>query len=100
MVDWRMVTGNGLWILGLSMLLALYSFASWLASVSHRSRREVSADPWIRVSSAIALGAVLAGWIWTQADRWPERVIGVALIGMCAWKVAAHIRTHRRADRH
>jgi hypothetical protein len=99
MVDWRAVGGNGLWILGLSILLAVYSYANWRAIVSRRTRREVFTDSWLRLLCNSALGATMIGWASSQSDRWWERVICLALAALCGWRVATLVQSRGRAAR-
>jgi hypothetical protein len=98
MVDWRAVTGNALWIAGLSMLLAACSYANWLALVSRRPRLAVFSDLWFRLTFRIALSLTLIGWVSTQARTWWERAACVVLAGACGWDVPGLIRSRRRID--
>jgi hypothetical protein len=78
LIDWPSLVRNALWILGLSIVLAAWSYASWLAA---RLRvRAWRAIEWpilvVPVSGGLMLFA--ASMAWGAARIW-ERVLWIAL---------------------
>ncbi len=70
MIDWWGVAGNGLWILGLSLLLATFSYRSWARSEATRVPPPAEAG----ASAFYNLGLVLfALGMLATSDAWWER---------------------------
>jgi hypothetical protein len=84
-MDWRAITGNSLWILGLSVLMAACSYSNWRAAALHRSRREVFTAPLFRAFSSLGLVLILVGWGIARADRWWEMAICITMALRFAW---------------
>jgi hypothetical protein len=97
MMDWRGVAGNGLWILGLSILLGAFSYYNWLAAVSRRSRRDVFTDSPFRVFSSLAVMLILIGWALGQADHLWERAFYFVVAAFCGWDIVRLVQS--RGDR-
>lgn len=94
-MDWRGVAGNGLWILGLSVLLAACSYSNWRAAALHRSRREVFPAPSFRALSSLGLVLILVGWGIAQADRWWEMAFCIAMALRFAWVLGRLVQLRR-----
>ncbi len=93
MIDIWGVFSNSLWILGLAVLLAVWSYASYQAGRSKRKvRRKLN-----ELGYALALDAgmllFLAGMVTTE-DRWWARVLWIvlslAVIAEGAWRIIQH----------
>lgn len=54
MIDWFGVAANTLWILGLALGLATFSYASWQASIYHEKTLERIKRPQILLSFNVA----------------------------------------------
>ena len=86
MIDIWGILANGLWILGLAVLLAALSWAHWAASTGRVRFRAVLCWPWLR--RVVSLGLVLfcLGLMMTGRTWW-ERALWVALT--VAWMAQA-----------
>lgn len=89
MIDVWGVVANGVWIVGLAVLLAALSWASWVASVEGGRFRTVLGRPGIQ--RALGLGLVLfcAGLAATGRTWWERALWGglSALFAAQAWLV-------------
>ncbi|MFN2108162.1 MAG: hypothetical protein ACK2UI_00750 [Anaerolineae bacterium] len=93
MIDVWGVFSNSLWILGLAVLLAVWSYASYEASRRKQKVRHVMHE----LGYALALNAgmvlFLAGMATTE-DRWWARVlwivIGLGVIAESVWLIIQH----------
>jgi hypothetical protein len=88
MIDLWFVASNSLWILGLSILLAVLSWASWAASLSEDARgmpafRAALARPGAQRAAWLGAALFCAGMAATGRGWW-ERVLwgALALIGL------------------
>ncbi len=81
MIDWWLVFTSALWILGLAIVLAAFSYYDWLARETGRRRREVfwqSAWPaWLDAGLILVCAGLGLG-----AHPWWERLLWLAL---AAW---------------
>ena len=85
MIDWYMVAANGLWIAGLSVVVAAFSYHDWIARETRRRRRDLFKErswqlPW---ASGMCLTSV--GWGLSQASRRWETFLWLVLGGWFAW---------------
>lgn len=85
MIDWYMVAANGLWIAGLSVVVAAFSYHDWIARETSRRRRNLFKQrswqlPW---TSGMCLTCV--GWGLSQGARWWETWLWLVLGGWFAW---------------
>ena len=90
MIDWYLVFTSSLWIFGLSIVLAAFSYHHWLAGETRRRLREQFREPsWIMSFSA---GMVLVGLGFGLAEsaQWWERTIWLALAASFAWDGAVN----------
>lgn len=89
MTDWMNVALNALWIAGLAILLAAFSYHRWVAAESSSSLRSVlSRRSWKLPRSCGALLTCL-GVGYGLADRWWERTLWTGLALACAFQLAA-----------
>ena len=87
MIDWWMVAANGLWILGLSVLLAAFSYHDWLAGRTGRRRRDLFKECSFRFPWTTGMLLVCAGWGLGQAARWWEKSLWFVLAGWFGWEM-------------
>ena len=85
MIDWWMVTTNSLWILGLSILLAAFSYLDWLAGETGRPRLALSKGPSFHLAWMTGLFLTCAGWGLAQATRWWEKAVWLLLALWFGW---------------
>jgi len=95
LIDWPSVFRNALWILGLSIVLAAWSYVSWLAA--QRRVRTWRALGWpvftVPASTGLAIFAVSLAWGATRA--W-ERVLWIILAVAFLAQAAQSWREARR----
>ena len=81
-IDIFRVVANGLWILGLSVILAMGSWSHWVASREGARFREVSKRP--RMQHALSMGMILlCAGLAATAQSWWE--CGLWLLLAAAW---------------
>ena len=98
MIDWVNVALNALWILGLSMILAAFSYHHWLASETSRRLRDVLAQPSWKLPFTAGMVLTCVGFGYGLAERWWERTIWTALAVTCAVQLAKATRSGRHED--
>lgn len=95
LIDWPAVFRNALWILGLSIVLAAWSYVSWLAA--RRRVRAWRAVDWpvfiVPLSGGLMLFAVSMAW---GATRVWERLLWIALALAFLVQMAQSWRETRR----
>lgn len=94
MIPWAAVLSNGLWILGLAILLADLSYHYWLAHEEGHRMREQLGRPAFLSFAWLGLALVAAGLAGTSDRAW-ELIIWALLSLFC---IAQLVRL-RRADR-
>ncbi len=88
MIDWLNLGANALWIIGLALGLAVFSYASWQASVNKEKLREAINQPGVQVGLHAAgilfcLGlAASSGALWEKA-AW--LVLGLLFLIQMIW---------------
>lgn len=93
-IDWPGVARNALWILGLSIALAAWSYTRWWAGERQLKMRQLFDWPRFQVpfSAGLTLFCISLAW---SATRWWERglwfLLGVAFIWqvIAGWRLAA-----------
>ncbi len=96
MIDWGYVVTNSLWILGLSMILAAFSYHDWLARESKQSRRDLLQRPsWRLPFSTGMLLFCLGLGLGREATWWEQSLWGVLAISF-AWQGGSAFRARRR----
>lgn len=78
MIDWYGLFANSLWILGLSIALATFSYASWQASVLNERTINLLKTPGSLTSFSIA-GTLFCAGLATTSDAVIETVIWTIL---------------------
>jgi hypothetical protein len=91
--DWPGLIGGALWILGLSIALAAWSYASWWAASRGRPLREALGLALFIIPFFAGLALFCAGLAW-GADRLWLRALWIAAGLGCLWEMA---RTGRSA---
>ncbi len=86
MIDLSVLLGNSLWVLGLTVLLATFSWASWVAQREGARFREVCARSPGRRWTCVGLALFCAGAAATGRSWW-EQVLWTLLAA--AWAVGA-----------
>lgn len=89
MIDWGWVAANGVWLVGLALLLAAFSFHSYTGTLE----RLVWRTAWARFSSSdwSRLGALpFCAGMGLTAGSWPERALWtlLCLYILCEWVYA------------
>ena len=77
MINWQSVIFNSLWILGLAVLLAAFSYHYWVAAVSERPLREQLRKPGFLRFMWAALLLVCIGLAGTSQQLWEIVIWGV-----------------------
>lgn len=96
MIEIWSVAANGLWILGLAIILAGLSWAHWIAREEQRRFRSVLSRPGIQRTIDLGLLLFCAGLAATSRALW-ERVLW-GLLGL-AWIVQAWLAGRRGAKK-
>lgn len=89
MIDWWSIGTNSLWILGLSILLAVFSYLDWLARETRRPRRSLFNERSLRLPWTAGMFLACVGWGLSQAERWWEQGLWLML---AAWFVGETVR--------
>lgn len=78
LIDWPGVARNALWIVGLSIVLAAWSYVTWDAG--QRRARLRHAINWPLLQAPVAVGLLLftASMAWSARALW-ERIVWVVL---------------------
>ena len=85
MIDWYLVFTSSLWIFGLSIVLAAFSYHHWLAGETHRRLREqLKQASWLAPLCA-GMTLVGLGFGLSERARWWERIIWFVLAAWFAW---------------
>lgn len=93
-IDWPKVATNALWILGLSIVLAAFSYHDWLAAETGRTWRELFKRRSWRLPATGGFALTCAGWALAQAAYWWTKAGWAALAVWFAWKFVGAAR-HR-----
>ena len=76
---WGIVVTNGLWIAGLSVVLAGFSYHDWLARASQRSHRDLFRLPAWQLPWRFGMCLACVGWGLSQTSRPWETFLWVLL---------------------
>lgn len=94
LIDWLGLARNALWILGLSIVLAAWSYAVWWAPVSHHGLRRALARAAFQAPFNIGLLLFSVSLAWGSTRLW-ERLAWIALSVAFAWQVFLAVRSNR-----
>ena len=86
MVDWTGLLTNGLWILGLAVILAAFSHAYWSAHQARVRLRDELSQATFQVLFWSGLTFVCVG-VALSGGRWWERVLWGGLAAMAAVQI-------------
>ena len=89
MIEWWVVVTGATWILGVSTLLAAFSYHDWVAGETARQRRDGFAERSWRLFCALGMLLLCSGWGLSLAARWWERTLWFALAASFAWRLLA-----------
>lgn len=92
MIDWWIVATNSLWILGLSILLAAFSYHDWLAKELAKPRRDLFKERSWRLPFTGGMVLTCAGWGLSQAVVWWDRTLWAILAAWFAWDFVREVR--------
>lgn len=70
-----MVATNGLWVLGLSIVLSVFSYHDWLARTTGRRFRQMMVLPSWRQSFSTGMFLTCLGWGLAQANHVWEKLL-------------------------
>jgi len=70
MIDWFNLAANALWIIALAIILAVFSYASWQASLHHEKIRVQLARPGYQVYIDLAAVLFCLGMAGTSRRAW------------------------------
>ena len=87
MIDWAMAAANGLWIAGLSMVVAAFSYHDWVARAMGRRRRELFEQRTWQLPWSAGMCLTCAGWGLSQASHGWDRALWFVLGGWFAWRL-------------
>lgn len=100
LIDWAGLARTALWVLGLSIVLAALSYASWRASSRGERLRAALARPQFQTAFAAGCALVSAGLAWSAIRTW-ERVAWLALLLAFLWQLISAARaTAHASDSH
>ena len=97
MINWFGVFANSLWIFGLALALATFSFVSWQASVYHEKTRQRLKQPGVLLSFSAAAVLFCAGLAATSEKTW-EIVLWSALGVMFIIQIIIFVRQYRNKE--
>ncbi len=79
MIDWVGVALNAVWIAGLAIVLAAFSYHDWLARETDRRLRDVLALPSWKLTFFGGMLLACVGFAYGLSDRWWQKVIWMIL---------------------
>ncbi len=77
-MDWFGITANGLWILGLALLLSLLGFASWERSTNGGTLGSIFMSPPLNTTWNVAVAIFCLGMAATSSALW-SRILWLIL---------------------
>ncbi len=95
MIDWLNLFANSLWILGLALALATFSFASWQASLNHEKLR-VQFDRANIMNAFNLAGIFFCAGLAATSRRWWEIAIWIVLSVAFAVQIVMSVVKDRR----
>ena len=95
MIDWVNVALNALWILGLSIILAAFSYHQWLAGETASRLRELWLQPSWQIPFSAGMLLTSIGLGYGVAERWWEKVIWTSVAVFYASDLVRIVRRGR-----
>jgi len=101
MIDWTGVFRNALWIFGLAVALAAFSYTDWQRArqTPRLSLRQALGQPGFQAAFSLGLGLFCAG-LALSSQRWWETAAWAMLSLLFAWQMLASLRAQRAARQH
>ena len=94
LIDWPFVARNALWIFGLSVAFAAWSYTSWWASTRRVRLRRALDTPRFQLPFSAGLTLFSASLAW-GATRWWERGLWILLGLAFLWQTIVYWRMSR-----
>lgn len=85
MIDWLQVLFNLFWLLGLALILAAFSYSSWLAHTRGVRARQLLGSPIFQLPFSIGLSLVSLGLVFLGRG-WLERGLWAVLAVLFTWQ--------------
>lgn len=79
MIDWYSVAVNALWILGLSIILAAFSYHDWLRRETGRRWKDIFSRHWWRLPFSLGMLLFCLGLGLGRGVAWWERTLWAVL---------------------
>ena len=98
MIDWWTVAANGLWILGLTLALAAFSYHHWFAGETGRRRRDLFRASSFQLPWTSGLFLASTGWALAQAPQWWEKTLWLVLAAWCGRRMLSSLVATWRRD--
>jgi hypothetical protein len=95
LIDWPYVVCNALWILGLSVALAAWSYLSWWAWARGQRLRQALSLPLFVVPLSAGMLMFSVGMSWGAAHG-GERALWAGLALWFAWEIVSSVRRAHR----
>lgn len=92
MIDWYSVAANALWIAGLSVVAAAFSYHDWIARETNRKRRDLFKQRSWQLFWTSGMSLTCVGWALSQTSRWWGTLMWLAL---GAWFAGDFVRLLR-----
>jgi hypothetical protein len=104
MIDVWGVFTNSLWILGLAVLLAVWSYASYEANRRKQKVRHITREQGYALALNAGMVLFLAGMATTEDRGWARGlwiVLGLGVIAESVWRIVQHRKaTTSSTDEH
>jgi hypothetical protein len=92
LIDWPSLARNALWIVGLSVVLAAWSYTSWLAARREVRLRQAIGWPAFEAVTSAGLALFSASLAWGATRSW-ERLLWIVLAALFLGEVLLGWRT-------
>jgi hypothetical protein len=96
MIDLWFVASNSLWLVGLSLLLATISWASWAASVGKARMVDILMQPDTRRIWGIGMALFCAGMAVTGRAWWEYGLWGMLVVGSLGYAIGPSLAKARQ----
>jgi hypothetical protein len=84
-IDWTTLAADGLWIVGLAILVASLSYSTWLARTLGTPVRDVLRAETFQIVSAAGLALTSLGWGLSYSTQWWETGAFGLLAAWCGY---------------